>query len=108
MRGCTGAWRCEGVHNFSGARARAHAGGSATAVDRSGGARQDGPKKQETRQAPTRARNDGGGTCKIASQPSTKAGITQRKRGGVAADLAFPIGSKAGASTDEWGRTVLT
>jgi hypothetical protein len=33
------------------ARGRAHAGGSSTVVDLSGGARQDGPKKQETRQA---------------------------------------------------------
>jgi hypothetical protein len=31
------------------------------------------------------ARNDGGGTCKKASQPGTKAGITQRKRDGAAA-----------------------
>jgi hypothetical protein len=38
----------------------------------------------------------------------TKAGITQRKRGGVAADTTFPLGSKPGAFTDEWGRTVLT
>jgi hypothetical protein len=32
-----------------------------------------------------RARNDGGGTCKKASQPGMKAGITQRKRDGAAA-----------------------
>jgi hypothetical protein len=77
-------------------------------ADRSGGARQDGPKKQETRQAPTRAQNDDDDTCKIASQPGTKAGITRRKHGGTVVDSGFPLGSKAGASTDERGRSVLT
>jgi hypothetical protein len=35
------------------------------------------------------------------------ASITSNMRGGVVADMT-PPGSKAGASTDEWGRTVLT
>jgi hypothetical protein len=35
-------------------------------------------------------------------------GITSNMRGGVAADLAFPLGLKAGASTEEWGKRVLT
>jgi hypothetical protein len=30
------------------------------------------------------SRNDGGDTCKRTSQPGTKAGINQRKRGGAA------------------------
>jgi hypothetical protein len=37
-----------------------------------------------------------------------KAGITQRKHDDAAVDMMFPLGSKAGASTNEWGRTVLT
>jgi hypothetical protein len=35
--------------------------------------------------------NDGDGTCKKASQPGTKAGITQRKRGGA---VAFAVDSR--------------
>jgi hypothetical protein len=78
------------------------------AADWSGGAQQGGPREQDTRQAPTRTKNDDGGTYKIAPQPGTKAGITQCKRGGAAAVTTFALGSKARASTDEWGRTVLT
>jgi hypothetical protein len=36
------------------------------------------------------------------------AGITSSVRGGALVDSAFPLGLKAGASTDEWGRLVLT
>jgi hypothetical protein len=36
------------------------------------------------------------------------AGITSGVRGVAVANTAFPLGSKARASTDERGRTVLT
>jgi hypothetical protein len=60
------------ARRLSQVRGRAHGDGSATVVDRSGGARQDGPKKQETRQGPSCAWKDGGDTCKIASQPARR------------------------------------
>jgi hypothetical protein len=45
-------------------------------ANRSGGARQGGPKKQKTGKASTCAWNDGGGTCKKRfSQPGSMAGI---------------------------------
>jgi hypothetical protein len=101
MRGCTGTWACT--------RARACAcWGHGHSGDRDGDsdttARMANAQK-ETREKSERgcARgDDGGGTCNKISQPSSKASITSSVRGGVVADTAFPLGSKAGASTNEW------
>jgi hypothetical protein len=76
---------------ISQARGRAHVGGSATAVDRSSGTLQGGPKKEETGQATTCARRGRQRHLQEEeTQPGTKAGITSGERGGAVANSGVP------------------